>query len=86
MSALRKSNLETSTVLRSQAAIGQTRFVYLTQRAESDFYLAQYMGEKTGARVGNYEIVDSGRTPNNLLGRKNSPILENRSQKKKRKP
>lgn len=58
MNALRKSNLETSTVLRSQAAIRQKFFVYLTQRGECDSYLAQYMGEKTGARVGNYEIVD----------------------------
>lgn len=31
MNALRKSNLGTSTVLRSQAAIGQTLFVYLTK-------------------------------------------------------
>lgn len=58
MKALQKSNLERSTVLRSQAAIGQTRFVYLTPRGESDSYLAQYMGEQPGARVGNYEIVD----------------------------
>lgn len=58
MNALRNSNLEKSTVLRTQAAIGQIHFVYLTQREESDSYLAQYMGEKPDARVGNYGIVD----------------------------
>lgn len=33
-------------------------FCGLIRKAESDSYLSQYMGEKPGARVGNYKIVD----------------------------